>query len=82
MESHLEVVLILLDLAKAFDKVSHRPLLINKLKSYSFDDKYCNWIKSFLSNRKQIVVIGKGTSELPDVLSGVLQESVIGSLLF
>ncbi|CAF1100150.1 unnamed protein product, partial [Brachionus calyciflorus] len=40
------------DFAKAFDKVSHQKLL-HKLKSFGFGDSPLNWIKSFLSGRKQ-----------------------------
>ena len=41
-----------------------------------------NWIKSYLSDRKQRVVIGDSYSEWKHVTSGVPQGSVLGSLLF
>ena len=41
-----------LDFAKAIDKVPHKRLL-SKLKEYGIKDKIYNWIKDFLSNRKQ-----------------------------
>jgi hypothetical protein len=81
MESHLEVVLVLLDFAKAFDKVSHQ-FLLHKLRAYGYDSYTCNWVKAFLSNRKQRVVLGETSSEWLDVLSGVPQGSCIGPLLF
>ena len=40
-----------LDYAKAFDKVSHR-LLIMKLKGYGIDGKLLAWLTSYLENRK------------------------------
>ena len=65
------------DFAKAFDKVSHKKLLY-KLKFYGFGDGLINWIKAFLSDRKQRVVLGKTSSEWVNVDSGVPQGSVLG----
>ena len=47
---------ILLDFAKAFDKVPHKRLL-SKLSSYGITSNTHNWITSFLSNRKQRVSV-------------------------
>ena len=51
MEHNLEVDLVYLDFAKAFDPVSHRKL-IHKLEKYGISDQLLLWIKSFLSNRR------------------------------
>ena len=40
------------------------------------------WIAEFLRDRKQCVTIGSGLSEVTMVHSGVVQGSVLGSLLF
>ena len=74
-------ILIYLDFAKAFDKVSHRALGY-KLKCYGFTTKLIEWLNNFLSNRRQRVKIDEYYSEWENVLSGVAQGSVIGPLLF
>jgi hypothetical protein len=51
------VDLVLLDFAKAFDKVSHAKL-VQKLKAYGIDAILVRWIESFLTGRKQRVLIG------------------------
>jgi hypothetical protein len=48
--------LIIMDFAKAFDKVSHRRLLY-KLEYYGIQTHTLNWIQAFLSDRTQTVVI-------------------------
>jgi hypothetical protein len=47
-----------------------------------FDGILLEWIKNFLMNRKQRVVLGEFYSSWMDVLSGVAQGSVLGPLLF
>ena len=47
---------IYLDFAKAFDKVDHQ-LLLAKMRKLGFHEKLVKWIESFLSNRKQSVVL-------------------------
>ena len=75
------VILILLDFAKAFDKVCHSSLIV-KLETYGFDNSIINWVRDFLTNRKQRVVIGDNSSDWKLVTSGVPQGSVLAPLLF
>ena len=70
-----------LDYQKAFDTVPHRRLLA-KLKWYGIDGKLLLWIENFLINRKMRVVVNDAVSVWTDVLSGVLQGSVLDPLLF
>ena len=56
MDNKTQIDAILLDFAKAFDKVPHKRLL-SKLAFYGITGNTQNWIKSFLSNRKQRVSV-------------------------
>ena len=69
------------DFEKAFDKVSHKKLII-KLYGYGIRGKLLEWVKSFLKNRRQRVVMGDIESDWRNILSGVPQGSVLGPLLF
>ena len=71
---------IFLDFSKAFDKVSHRHLF-HRLHYYGIRGDLLTWIKSFVSNRVQVVVDGQ-QSNLAVVLSGVPQGTVLAPLLF
>ena len=69
------------DYAKAFDKVSHRMLLI-KLKAYGIEGKLLAWLAAYLEDRKQRVVVGNAKSPWLPVVSGTTQGTVLGFLLF
>ena len=72
---------IYLDYAKAFDKIDHK-LLIRKLHRYSLNPKIIRWIDSFLSDRKQAVVVDGHLSFLAPIISWVPQGTVLGPILF
>ena len=69
------------DYAKAFDKVSHRLLLV-KLKGYGIDGKLLAWLSDYLDKRRQRVVVGNAKSPWLEVVSGTTQGTVLGFLLF
>ena len=63
---------IYLDYAKAFDKVDHQ-LLLKKLRRYGFNERLISWIKSFLAERYQQVVINCESSYSAKVRSGIIK---------
>jgi hypothetical protein len=81
LELGKEVRMVFLDISKAFDKVWHKGLLF-KLERLGVRDPLLKWIKSYLTERKQCVLIDGQSSDWKEIDSGVPPGSVLGPLLF
>ena len=68
-EGH-SIDVVYLDFAKAFDKVPHQRLLL-KVEGLGISGEVSRWIKCWLSDRKQRVVLNGSASEWLPVSSGV-----------
>ena len=80
-DDNLEVRAVFLDISKAFDKVWHKGLIF-KLKQNGISDKILNIITDFLTFRKQRVFLNGQVSPWSSIGAGVLQDSILGPLLF
>ena len=81
LDSNEDVDIIYLDFSKAFDRVPHKRLL-KKLRGYGIQGKLHSWIREFLSERPQKVMINGMSSKSENVTSGITQGSVLGPILF
>jgi hypothetical protein len=76
-----KVLLMSLDLSRAFDVVNHK-LLLAKLSAYGLDSAAYNLIDSYLTNRRQCTRVRECVSDENYIISGVPQGSILGPLLF
>ena len=81
VDNKLPVDIIYIDLAKAFDSVSHRKLLY-KLNKVGIGGSILTWFGNFLCNRMQCVRVNSTLSTFLPVGSGIGQGTILGPLLF
>lgn len=76
-----EVRAVSCDISKAFDRVWHKGLL-HKLLSLGTQGQLLCWFASYLSSRKQPVVVANTSSSWSSLSAGVPQESILVPPLF
>jgi len=76
-----QIDVIYTDFEQAVDKIPHRGLLC-KLHASGLNPTLISWLEDFLCNRTQYVTVNERYSELYQVLSGVLQGSILRPILF
>ena len=81
LDKNLNTCSIFLDLAKAFDSVSHE-ILLRKLHKYGIRDEVLSLFSSYLSSRTQFTALGQIFSSHILIEFGVPQGSILGPLLF
>ena len=69
------------DFQRAFDKVPFK-VMLKKVWNHGIRGKLYNWLNDWTQNRKQRVVLNGTASTWQDVISSVIQGSVLGPILF
>ena len=77
----LPTLAVFIDFRKAFDCVQH-PLLLKKLKDMNVGDLAVDWVRSYLTDRKQRVLANNVYSPSLTITQGVPQGSVLGPLFY
>ena len=75
MDDHKIPGTIFIDLSKAFDTLSY-DILLYKLKFYGISGVEYKLLSSYMSNRKQYVILNNKNSEFTEIGTGVPQGSI------
>ena len=81
LEHGQDVIMVFLDISKAFDRVWHDGL-VHKLNFFGIAGNLLKWLTNYLKDRFQRVVINGANSDWIKILAGVPQGSILGPLLF
>ena len=81
VDSGKEVRVVFCDISKAFDRVWHWRLLY-KLSRFGCSEHVVKWFSSYLSNRRQCVILSRTKSDRAPIHAGVPKGSILGPLLF
>jgi len=76
-----QVAIAYIDFSKAFDIVCHKKLFA-RLSSYGIRGVLLTWLEQLFIGRTHCTKVGSSLSEDANLLSGVIQGSVIGPLMF
>ena len=81
MEDNNDTGAVFLDLAKAFNSISHE-IFLKKAENFNLSQSTILLLKSFLENRTQGVKLGVDLSDKITINHGVPQGTVLGPLIF
>jgi len=81
IELGFQAAVVYIDFAKAFDTVSQKRLFV-KLHAYGIRGTFLSWLLNFFSDRTHQTKINSSLSEPENLLSGVIQGSGIGPIMF
>ena len=81
MDKGKSCAVLLTDLSKAFDCIVH-DFLIGKLEAYGFSYEALKVMHNYITRRKHRTKVNDSFSDFIDLLLGVPQGSILGSLLF
>ena len=81
LEKSKNVIVVALDLKRAFETIS-RQMLLNKLDKYGIKNKEYRWFQNYFINRVQCLKLNGSRSNWLNVENGASQGSVLAPLLF
>ena len=78
LDSNLVVGVLFIDFHTSFDSISHKILMHKLENNYWIKGNLLDWVRDYLSERKQYTVVNGELSDQAYLTSGVSQGSVLG----